>query len=135
MLARLRRPQSIIALICILIGLGLVLLYGWRALRAFRHVREGPRETDVELIHDWMTVHYLSRVYQVPPDYIFDELGIPEAENRHKSIQQLNEELAPDEPGLILDQVKAIVLQFQAEHTPPEPPHPPGPPDSSPPER
>ncbi len=135
MLARLRRPQNIIALICILIGLGLVLLYGWRALRAFRHVREGPRETDVELIHDWMTVHYLSRVYQVPPDYIFDELGIPEAENRHKSIHELNDEFAPDEPGLILDRVKAIVLQFQAEHTPPEPPHPPGPPDSTPPER
>lgn len=133
MLARFRRPQNIIALICILIGL--VLLYGWRAFRAFRHVREGPRETDVELIHDWMTIHYLSRVYLVPPDYIFEELGIPEEENRHKSIHQLNEEFAPDAPGLILDQVKAIVLQFQAEHKPPEPPRPPGSPDVSPPER
>ena len=134
MLARLRRPQNIFALLCILVGLGLMGLYGWRALHAFRRVRGGPpRETNVELIEDWMTIHYLSRVYLVPPDYIFSELGIPEEENRHKSIRQLNQEFAPDQSGLILEEVKTIVLQFQAEHTPPEPPPPPEPRGSSPP--
>lgn len=124
MLNRLKRRDTLLSLLLILVGLALVLFFGLRALRAFRHVREGPRETDVELIQEWMTIHYVSHVYKVPPDYLFAQLGISEPENRNKSIAEINEEYAAAESGVILAQVKAIIQQFQAEHSAPEPPGP-----------
>lgn len=131
MFKTLTRRDTLLAIVLILVGLGLVLFFAGRAIRAFRHVRQGPpRETNVELIQDWMTIPYVSHVYKVPPDYIFDQLEIPEQENRERSIAELNDEYAAAEDGLILTQVKAIVQQFQAEHTAPEPPDgPPGPRD------
>jgi len=129
MFQKLTRRDTLLSIILILVGLGLVLFFGGRAIRAFRHVRQGPpRETNVELIQDWMTIPYISHVYKVPPDYIFDQLDIPGQENREKSIAELNDEYAAAEDGLILTQVKAIIQQFQAEHSAPEPPDgPPGP--------
>lgn len=125
MFQKLTRRDTLLSLILILAGLGLVLFFGLRALRAFRHVRQGPpRETNVELIQDWMTIPYISHVYKLPPGYIFDQLDIPEQENRDRSIAEINAEYAAAEEGLILAQVKTIVQQFQAEHTPPEPPGP-----------
>ena len=131
MFKTLTRRDTLLAIVLILVGLGLVLFFAGRAIRAFRHVRQGPpRETNVELIQDWMTIPYVSHVYKVPPDYIFDQLEIPEQENRERSIAELNDEYAAAEDGLILTQVKAIVQQFQAEHAAPEPPDgPPGPRD------
>ena len=124
MLNRLKRRDTLLSLLLILIGLGFTLFFGLRAMRAFRHVREGPRETDVELIQSWMTIPYISHIYKVPPDYIFTQLNIPEPENRDKNISQLNDEFASGESGVILAQVKAIIQQFQAEHSAPEPPGP-----------
>ena len=124
MLNRLKRRDTLLSLLLILVGLTLVVFFGLRALRAFRHVREGPRETDVALIQEWMTIHYVAHVYKVPPDYIFAQLGISESENRNKSMAELNEAFAAAESGMILAQVKAIIQQFQAEHSAPEPPGP-----------
>ncbi len=129
MFTQLRRPQNLLAVFLILAGIVMIIWFSLRAIRAFRHVREGPRETDVELIRDWMTVPYVSHLYRVPPDYIFEHLDIQGQENRDKSIAELNEAFAPTETDAILNQIKTIVLQFQAEYVPPEPPDP-RPPDT-----
>jgi hypothetical protein len=125
MLAQLSRSQKFLASCLILIGVCLIILFGWRTIRAFRHMREGPHETDVTLIRGWMTIPYISRLYHVPPDYIFERLGLSEEINRHKSLNDISQLYPTPESNPLINQVQAIILQFQADHDRPEPPQPP----------
>jgi len=103
----------------IIIGLIIVGFFGLRTARAFREFR-GHRppppfatehvETDVSLIRDWMTIPFISRMYQVPPNVLFDALEIPPHKNREKSLKQLNEEYFPQAEGIVLEKIKAAVL-------------------------
>ena len=125
-------------LVTVLIGLGIVTVgfFGLRAFFAFREFRRhGPPplppfeaqqvETDVELIRDWMTIPYISRMYQVPPKVLFDAVGIPPKGNAEKNLAQLNEEFQPDKPGIVLEVVKAAVAAHQPPPTADTPPTPP----------
>src|SRR5512138_2386331 len=87
----------------ILVGLVIVGIFGIRtarAIRGFRGHRPPPPppfatehvETDVSLIRDWMTVPFIGRTYHVPPRLLFEALGIPEHQNKEKSLKQLNDE-------------------------------------------
>ncbi len=105
----------------IIIGLLIVGFFGLRTFHAFREFR-GHRpppfapagaqqaETDVELIRDWMTIPYISRMYQVPPPILFDALDIPHKGNEEKSLKQLNEEYFPADDGVVMEKVKTAVL-------------------------
>jgi len=102
----------------IILGLLLVIFFGLRTALAFRQFREHrppppfatkPIETDVNLIRDWMTVPFISKMYRVRPHILFDALEIPEQENREKSLRQLNEEYYPQAEGIVLEKVKAAV--------------------------
>jgi len=118
--------QRALILGLIFIGVLIVGFFGWRALFALREFRRHggtppplaeafeKRETDVELIRDWMTVPYISITYQVRPKKLFDALGISPKENQEKSLLQLNEEFFPEQPGIVIELVKAVV---QAEQT------------------
>jgi len=123
----------------VFLGVLIVGFFGWRALFALREFRRhgGPppplaeafekRETDVELIRDWMTVPYISMTYQVHPRKLFDALGISPRGNEEKSLLQLNEEFFPEQPGIVIELVKAVVQAEQANQLPdaPAPPAPP----------
>jgi hypothetical protein len=76
---------------------------------------EQPVETNVELIREWMTVPYIARMYHVHPAILFDALGISSKGNEEKSLLQLNEEFYRDEPGTVLEKVKATVHAYQPE--------------------
>jgi len=116
-------PKGQRTLILGLISLGVIIVgfFGWRALFALREFRMhgGPpppfaetfsqRETDVKLIRDWMTVPYISRTFQVNPKKLFDALGISPRGNEEKSLLQLNEEFFPDQPGIVIQLIKAVV--------------------------
>lgn len=109
----------------ILIGLIVVVIFGWRTARAFREFR-GHRppppfapeaqeiETDVSLIRDWMTIPFISKMYLVPPHALFKALDIPEHKNKEKSLKQLNEEYYPEAEGFVLETVKATILAMLA---------------------
>lgn len=106
----------------IIIGLMIVGFFGLRTARAFRqfHGHRPPPpfatehiETDVNLIRDWMTVPFISRMYHVPPPVLFDALEIPEHGNKEKSLKQLNEEYYPQANGIVLEKIKATVLANQ----------------------
>jgi hypothetical protein len=109
------------ALVTALIGLGLLIVgfFGLRTIHAFREFhghRPPPRPfkneqpaTDVELIRDWMTIALIGRMYQVPPSVIFDALNIPPVGNEKKSLKQLNDKYFSNEPGHVLEVVKATV--------------------------
>lgn len=115
----LRQRNFVIGLI--IIGLMIVGIFGLRTARAFKqfHGHRPPPpfsehvETDVNLIRDWMTVPFISRLYRVPERLLFDALEIPEHGNKEKSLKQLNEEYYPQTTGIVLEKIKEAVLANQ----------------------
>jgi hypothetical protein len=120
-------PARIRMLVFVLIFLGGVIVgfFGLRALRAFREFGGHPPppppsagdveqiETDVELLRQWMTIPFISKMYHVPPNVLFDALGIPANKNREKSLQRLNKEYFPRAEGIVLEKIRAAVLANQ----------------------
>ena len=125
------KKQRILIFGLILVVMVVVAFFGMNMIRSFKRMNgHNPfhgkpptaNQTDVELIRDWMTIPYISETYEVPPDALFFGLGIPlEKKNGKKSLLQLNEEYFPDQPGVILTQVKDSIKAFQNETHPPEP--------------
>ena len=117
-------PSRVRTLIFVLIFIGglIVGFFGLRTLHAFREFgghRPPPPpsvaeaegiETDVELIREWMTIPFISKMYHVPPNVLFDALGIPANKNREKSLKQLNREYFPQADGIVVEKIKAAVL-------------------------
>jgi hypothetical protein len=117
-------PSRLRTLIFVLIFMGGVIVgfFGLRTLHAFREfgghrpppppsVAEAERiETDVELIREWMTIPFISKMFHVPPNVLFETLGIPANKNREKSLKRLNREYFPQADGIVLEKVKAAVL-------------------------
>jgi len=112
-----RQRNFVIGLI--IIGLMIIIFFGLRTARAFRQFNghrppppfvTKPVETDVNLIRDWMTVPFISRMYRIPPPVLFEALEIREHGNQEKSLKQLNEEYYPEVEGIVLEKVKAAAL-------------------------
>ena len=106
----------------IIIGLIIIGFFGLRTVRAFRQFRghrppppfAGERlETDVELVREWMTLPYISITYGLPPRLLYDTLDIRPDRMEKKSLKQLNDEYFPEEPGIVLEKVKAAILEYQ----------------------
>jgi len=117
--------QRALTISLIVVGVLIVGFFGLRTFHAFREFR-GHRppppfapaeaqqvETDVELIRDWMTIPFISRMYHVPPRVLFDALYVPPNGNQEKSLNDLNQEYYPEENGIVLEKVKAAVLANQ----------------------
>ncbi len=111
----------------IVIGLLIIVFFGLRTVRAYRELHghrppppfaTKPVETDVRFIRDWMTIPFVSKMYHVPPEILFEALGIPPQGNQEKSLKQLNEEYFAQAEGLVLEMVKAAILAFQSTRTP-----------------
>ena len=111
----------------IILGILFTIFFGMRAFHAFKkfngHGRPPPHgkvETDVELIRDWMTVSFISKMYRVPEREIFDALNVSPLGSHDKSLKVLNNDYYPDKNGFVMDTVKATILAFQASHPPPD---------------
>ena len=115
-----RSKNNTVVLILIIFGLVISALFGMRLLRSMRQVqvhRIPPSvSTDVEEIHDWMPVPYISKVYRVPEPYLYQKIGIKHGAHRKESLAELNDIYFPDQPGLVLKRTKIAVLNFQQEH-------------------
>lgn len=111
----------------ILLGMIIAIFFGLRTARAFRQFHGPPPpfatkpETDVNLIRDWMTIPFISKMYHVRERILFDALEIPEHGNKEKSLKQLNEEYYPRASGIVLEKVKAAVLAALPEPPPSTP--------------
>jgi hypothetical protein len=112
--------QRIVVAGLVFLGLVIVAFFGMRTARAFREIRDHRPpppfatkhvETDVELIRDWMTIPFISKMYRVRPHFLFEALAIPESGNKEKSLKQLNEEYYPQEAGIVLEKVKVAVSE------------------------
>jgi hypothetical protein len=70
--------QRALVISLIILGILFTAFFGMRAFHAFRKFNghrpppPGKVETDVELIRDWMTIPFISRMYQVSPEVIFE---------------------------------------------------------------
>ncbi|MDD2922976.1 MAG: hypothetical protein PHQ36_11895 [Anaerolineales bacterium] len=121
------KKQKILTFIFIVIGAAAMIFFGMRAIRSVMRMRgAGPfgkpppaDQTDIALIRDWMTVPYVARMYNVPPDALFKSLGLADRENRKKSLKELNDEFYPDQSGVILAHVQAAVQSMQKQEPPP----------------
>lgn len=120
-------PNKQRVLIASLIVLGILVagFFGWRSFRAFKEFRgHSPNsfpppaadaqeaETDVELIREWMTIGYLSHTYRLPRNLLYEALNIPPRGNEKKSLEELNQEYFPDQPGFVLETVKATIQSY-----------------------
>lgn len=114
--------QRELTIALITFGLVLVAFFGLRAIHAFRRIHEGgfgpgkpppARETDVDLIRDWMTIPYIAKAYGVPDRVLFQALDIPELGNRNKNLHELNLDYYPDQDGIVLEKVKAAILEIR----------------------
>ena len=134
--------QRIITAGLIALGVIVAAFFGMRTLHALKHFhRPGPpfgkppsaNQTDAELIRDWMTIPYIADTYDTPPDALFISLGLPPGkQNGRKSLKQLNGEYFPDQPDVVLIQVKAAIKAFQTQTQPPPPLSPSAPPANKP---
>jgi hypothetical protein len=116
------RKWQILIISLMVIGLLLIGFFGLRAVRSYIRIQQTGLEqgvTDVELIRGWMTIPYIAKAYQVPEDYLFEQLNLPAEGNRHKSIADLNRTYDQGQPGVILEAVKAAIRRYQAEHPQP----------------
>lgn len=122
-----KTKQKLVITTLIVLGILLVIFFGLRAFRPFKELRghhpppAGEIETDVTLIRDWMTVPYIAERYYMPGEKLFEAVKISPLGNKDKSLLQLNKEYYPDQPGYVLETIKADILA----HQPPAPPTPP----------
>jgi hypothetical protein len=102
-------------------GMLLAIIFGVRAAHAFTNMRHAgfhPRVVTVDGIQDWMTVPGLARMFNVPPDYIYQQIGVPVQGSQHSSLSALNSRYFPGQPGLVLNRVKQAVRQYQTQNIP-----------------
>ena len=120
MFSKANPKQRALVIGLIILGILFTIFFGMRAFHAFkkfdghRPPPPGKVETDVELIRDWMTVSFISKMYRVPEKDIFDALNISPLGNHDKSLKDLNHDYYPDKDGFVMDTVKATILAFQA---------------------
>jgi hypothetical protein len=124
MLLKTNPKQRALVIGLIVLGILFTIFFGMRAFHAFRKFDghgpppRGKVETDVELIRDWMTVSFISKMYRVPERDIFDALNISPLGSHDKSLKDLNDDYYPDKDGFVMDTVKTVILAFQASHPP-----------------
>jgi hypothetical protein len=121
--------KQIFAIALISVGIVIILFSAMGAVRAFRHMESrGPfdlkppaaNQTDVSAIRDWMTIPYVAHMYDVPSDAIFKNLEIKKDDKTKKmSLAQLNDTYYPDQPGIILAHIQALMQAFQQQEPPP----------------
>lgn len=113
--------QRLLVIGLIVVGLVFVAFFGIRFFHAFREFNghrphhfpppgSQPAQTDASLIRDWMTIGYVSEAYRLPRNLLYEAVNIPPNGNEHKSLKQLNDKYYPQEPGVVLEKVKAAIL-------------------------
>jgi hypothetical protein len=117
------RREKILTTGLIVVGIILVIFFGFRAVRSFLRIQFTslePGVTDVELIRGWMTVPYIATAYGVPEEYIFEQIGVPQEGNQEKALRRLNFDYFEGEPEAILKVIQEAIRQYQVEHPPPQ---------------
>lgn len=79
-----------------------------------------PRQTDVNLIQEWMTIPFIARSYSVPEPLLFEKLGIDHETNKRSNLSSLATKSGRSTQQVI-DLVKETITTFQANPQPAPP--------------
>jgi hypothetical protein len=128
-----RRPYLVAGVALLLV---IVVVLGGRAAWRLGHRLLGPpppRQTDVSLIADWMSVPYIGRAYRVPEPELYGALGVVPEGHRMQPLRDVAQETGRSSDE-VLAVVRETVTTWQASHpgrptpvgapTPPLPPTP-----------
>lgn len=117
------RSKSV-AVFIVILGVGLILFFGLRALHAIRRMPPIPPHPPEPIeaedgIRPWMNLKYVAKVYGVPPEYLVAYLTLEKTpEKAHRSLEELNADLnlGMSENGdpLILVRLEQAILEFHA---------------------
>jgi hypothetical protein len=109
----------------VLLALIVAVLFGGRAAWRLGRRLTGPpplppRQTDVSLIADWMSVPFISRGYRVPEPELFEALGTTPEGRRMRPLREIAQETGRSSDEVV-EIVRQTVTNWQAEHTGPPP--------------
>ena len=60
-----------------------------------------------------MTLPYISIMYHLPLNLLYETLNIPPEGNEKKSLKQINDQYYPQAPGIVIEMVKSAILASQ----------------------
>lgn len=119
---KIKAPRKI-GFYLLIIGFICIIMAGFLGLQTFGKVGHRPppvpRETNVSLIQDWMTISHISRVYGVPEPEFFKALNL-DSEKYHKSSLKQIANKENINSSQLLDSIRKIINNFQSSH--PKPP-------------
>jgi hypothetical protein len=98
---------------------------GFFAVRTVRHAVYWNQHRD-ETIRPWMSVHYISRSYRVPPHLLYQAIGLSPAPRDRRPLREIAHEQNRPVEALILELQNAITAERQQHHPPTPPPAPDG---------
>lgn len=96
----------------------------WRLANRLTRPPPPPRQTDLYAIAGWMTVPYVARTYRVPPEELYDALGVSPEGRRASTLDAIASGTGRTSTE-VLDTVRAAVEAWQRAH-PSSKPGPPG---------
>lgn len=109
-------------IVLLVVGVALIGFFGFRVYHnytRFQQFRRAPETVNADDLRDWMTLPYIGHAYGVPPDALFDALGLPKAGNEHLSLQQL-----AANSGRTTQDLRQALQQAIQSYRPPHPPPP-----------
>jgi hypothetical protein len=95
------------------------------ALRVSRRVDDFRRGGGAPPIAPWMNIPHVARIYHVPPEILYDALGLPHNETR--PLAAIAREQRRDVAAVMDDLSRAIEDFYQMRAPPPAAPSPPSP--------
>lgn len=112
------RPQRVrrwLAALAVLLGVALVMGFGWRTWKQIQFSQRVARgEVQVQTLRGWMTLPYIERVYGVPQSELRQALGLPASGFDDRSVRDWSREARLD-PEATRRTIEKLIL----EHAPP----------------
>lgn len=106
-----RRIRRWLAVAAMLLGLTLVVGFGWRAWKTVQfNQRVASGEIQVETLRGWMTLAYIERVYGVPQAELRQALGLPATGFDNRSVHEWGE-VAVLDPVTARHTVEKLILE------------------------
>jgi hypothetical protein len=98
------------------ISLVSILIATYIGMRIFQRVSHRPppipRQTDVSLIQEWMTIPFIARSYSIPEPILFEKFSLDPATNRKSNLTSLASKSGMSTQQVI-DLIKLTIQDFQ----------------------
>ncbi|MBU1359741.1 MAG: hypothetical protein KKC85_13255 [Gammaproteobacteria bacterium] len=105
------RIRRWLAVVAVLVGMALLVGFGWRAWKQIQFNQRVARgEVQVETLRGWMTLPYIERVYGVPQVELRQALGLPATGFDDRSVHDWGKEANLD-PVAARRTIEKLILE------------------------